>query len=204
MFALVTFVCSAAVSNKLLAQILCDNGPIFVPGTPPPNGFVTDGKHIFFDNPFPSEGGGIFQTTSDFSNSKILFGLSPLGRIGRDSDLSPDESQFVFLKAGPEESIGEIYKIDTLGKTEVRLTQNARYDRSPTWSPDGSRIAWSSAIRLSIMNADGSDPQEIGCGNTPSWSINNEIVFSHANADYNKEVLYTITPDGSKRKQITF
>jgi hypothetical protein len=28
----------------LLAQILYDNGPIFVPGTPPPNGFVTDGR----------------------------------------------------------------------------------------------------------------------------------------------------------------
>lgn len=44
LFALVTFVCSAALSNKVLAQILYDNGPIFVPGTPPPNGFVTDGR----------------------------------------------------------------------------------------------------------------------------------------------------------------
>jgi hypothetical protein len=31
-------------SSKSFAQILYDNGPIFVPGTPPPNGFVTDGR----------------------------------------------------------------------------------------------------------------------------------------------------------------
>ena len=163
-----------------------------------------DGKNILFDNPFPSDGGGIFQIASNFINAKRLFGLDPFGRIRRDPDLSPDESQFVFIKAGPEESIGEIYKIDTLGKTEIRLTQNTRYDRSPTWSPDGLRIAWSSNIRLTLMKNDGTGQIEIGYGNTPSWSINNEIVFSHANADYTKEVLYTILPDGSNKKQITF
>ncbi|MFM7858743.1 MAG: matrixin family metalloprotease, partial [Flammeovirgaceae bacterium] len=43
-FVLITFTCSTILSNKLFAQILYDNGPIFVPGTPPPNGFVTDGR----------------------------------------------------------------------------------------------------------------------------------------------------------------
>lgn len=54
------------------------------------------------------------------------------------------------------------------------------------------------------MNSDGSDQREVGYGNDPSWSINDEIVFSHANADYSKEVLYVISPDGSNKRQITF
>jgi hypothetical protein len=36
---------STTLSNvKLFAQILYDNGPIFAPSIPPPNGFVTDGR----------------------------------------------------------------------------------------------------------------------------------------------------------------
>ena len=54
------------------------------------------------------------------------------------------------------------------------------------------------------MNSDGSNQQEIGYGNDPSWSVNNEIVFSHANVNFSKEVLYTVNPDGSNKNQITF
>jgi hypothetical protein len=54
------------------------------------------------------------------------------------------------------------------------------------------------------MNADGTHPLDIGYGNDPSWSVNDQIVYSHANSDYTKEVLYIISPDGTNRRQITF
>jgi hypothetical protein len=54
-----------------------------------------------------------------------------------------------------------------------------------------------------FMNSDGSRQRFITYGVNPSWSVHDEIVFSHANSDYTKEVLYTIKPDGSARTQIT-
>jgi len=163
-----------------------------------------DGKHIIFDNPFPSDGGGVFQANCDFKNSKLLFGLNQSGGIGNDPEFSPDETQIIYYSGAKGFDFSEIFVRDTIGNSIVRLTQNNRDDRAPTWSYDGTRIAWSSNVRLCIMNANGSNQQEISYGSQPSWSINNEIVFSHANADYSKEVLYTISPDGKNKKQITF
>jgi Tol biopolymer transport system component len=159
-----------------------------------------DGKHLLFNN--PTEGGGLFHANSNFTNASRLFASDKWIRGNPES--SPDGSQIIFLRGAPEDSNWEVYKSDTLTLVEIRLTQNNRDDRAPTWSPDGLRIAWSSSIRLSIMNSDGSGLKEIGYGNDPSWSFNNEIIFSHANGDYSKEVLYTILPDGTNRKQITF
>ena len=53
------------------------------------------------------------------------------------------------------------------------------------------------------MNSDGTGQEKIGYGNCPSWSPSNEIVVSHSNEDYTKEVLYVNTLEGS-RVQITF
>jgi TolB protein len=160
-----------------------------------------DGNHILFDNPFPSDGGGLFQINSNFTNAKRLFGID---QLGRNPELSFSIVSLVYYDWVKGWDFSEIFIRDTLGNSGIRLTQNNRDDRDPTWSPDGSQIAWSSNIRLRIMNANGSNQREISYGNSPSWSINNEIVFSHANADYTKEVLYIISPDGFNRKQITF
>jgi Tol biopolymer transport system component len=87
--------------------------------------------------------------------------------------------------------------------TENRITDNNKDNRDPSWSPDGQQIVWSQQVRIHIMNSDGSRQRFITYGVNPSWSVHDEIVFSHANSDYTKEVLYTIKPDGSGRKQIT-
>lgn len=66
---------------------------------------------------------------------------------------------------------GEIYSIDSDGKNLIRLTENDYYDHTPTWSPSGQEIIFTSA-RISIyhsiniykMNADGSN--QINISNT--------------------------------------
>ena len=162
----------------------------------------SDGKYILFGKPLNPEG-GLYSTTTDFLSSGRAFGLELTS--SNYPKLSPSRKKLAFIKGGQSFKGGtELFIIDTTGATEIRLTQNDREDRAPTWSPDEQRIAWSSDIRLSIMNADGSGQREIGYGNDPSWSVGNEILFSHANADYTKEVLYIVSPDGTNRLQITF
>lgn len=62
----------------------------------------------------------------------------------------------------------DIYKMNPDGTNRVNLTNNASRDEGPKWSPDGTKIAYISDrnratanYRLWIMNADGSNPQDI-------------------------------------------
>lgn len=160
----------------------------------------SDGNYILFDHPFHPNA-GLYSMTSEFEDATRIFGRAVLGR---NPELSPNGEYFIYCNWVNSTNPSEIFISNLSGTLNKPLTSNNRDDRGPTWSQDGQRIAWSSSLRLSIMNFDGSSQQEIGYGNDPSWSVNDEIVFSHANADYSREVLYTIRPDGSNRKQITF
>lgn len=156
----------------------------------------SDGKHILIDKPMVTM--GIYNITSDFLNVDSVISS------GRDPELAPDGSEFIYYGWVSNTEPSEIFKSDINGLHKQQLTNNDRSDMDPTWSQDGTRIAWSSNTRLCIMNADGSNQKQIGYGNYPSWSVNNEIVYSHANADYTKEVLYIVDPNGKNKRQITY
>ncbi len=162
----------------------------------------SDGKYILFAKPLNPDG-GLYLTTSNFLTSGRVFGLALT--TGNYPKLSPNNATLAYINGDQGFKGGtELFVIDTTGPNGIRLTHNDREDRAPTWSPDGKRIAWSSDIRLSIINADGTVQREITYGNNPSWGVANQIVFSHANSDFTKEVLYLISPDGTGKLQISF
>ncbi len=165
--------------------------------------WTTGGKYILFDKPLNPEW-GFYYMTSNFQNAKRIFGLEILGR---NPELSPNEKYLIYEAGkggGNNVEVSEIFLNDTLGANKIQLTQNNRDNRGPTWSHDGQKIVWSSSLRICIMNADGTNQHQIAYGNDPSWSANNKIVFSHANTNYTKELLYSIDPDGNNKRQITF
>lgn len=158
-----------------------------------------DGQNILFDNPL-NPNAGIYSMTNDFQNAERIQGIDP----GRDADFSPDGTHFVYYAWVNNSEPSEIFIVDISLLNRIRLTKNSRDDRSPTWSPDGSKITWSSNVEVRIINNDGSNEKFLGYGQYPSWSINDHIVFSHANSVYTKEVLYSINSDGTSKKQISF
>jgi len=56
----------------------------------------------------------------------------------------------------------------------VLLTNNNKWDEDPAWSPDGSRIAFTSGFEIYVMDADGSNAVNLTNNRfenrNPAWS----------------------------------
>jgi Tol biopolymer transport system component len=65
----------------------------------------------------------------------------------------------------------ELYTIRPDGSELTRLTTNTVSDSYATWSPDGTRIAWSGNGAIWVMNADGSDQRQISDGLSDTFPV---------------------------------
>lgn len=157
-----------------------------------------DGSLIVFDKAL-NPGYGMYVTSRDFKNVHALFDLAI---VGRDAEISNDGKFVLYSRGGFDVEHAQIFKAALASETEIQLTSNARDNRAPTLSADGSQIAWSTNLEIFVMNSDGSEQTKIGYGSDPSWAPTKELVVSHANSDYSKEVLYIMKLDGT-RVQIT-
>ncbi len=80
----------------------------------------------------------------------------------------------------------DLWLLDATGKPVRNLTNHESDDLDPSWSPDGTRLAFVSnrtgRPQIYTMNADGSNVQRMtfaGPYNTgPDWGSNNKIVYS--------------------------
>ena len=64
----------------------------------------------------------------------------------------------------------EICVMDGDGGNEVRLTDDPAKDHEPSWSPDGTRIAFNRDHHIYVMDSDGRNLIELTGGSEPSWS----------------------------------
>jgi len=88
-------------------------------------------------------------------------------------DVSPDGQTVIF------DLLGDIYTMPISGGTATNLTKGVAWDMQPRFSPDGSKIAFTSdragGDNIWVMNADGSDLKQITKEsfrllNNPTWS----------------------------------
>jgi Tol biopolymer transport system component len=156
------------------------------------------------------------------------------GRSGVGS-FSPDGSMVVYEHrdlafpqrlAGMPEVVGsDLYVVAVAGGTPRLMahSQKGWWLGSPTWSPDGSRIAYTvfkggrapSPYEIWIMNSDGSGQRQLvgfgtGCGGGVciggmAWSPDGSILaFSSVTGSaINEEQIYLVRADGSALRQIT-
>ena len=113
----------------------------------------------------------------------------------------------------------EIYKMDSDGSNQTRLTFNAASDNAPSWSPNRQQIAFHSSrhddndphtaeenAEIYVMDADGGNQRRLthypGLDAAPSWSPDGtQIAFtSTRNGTFN---IFMIDADGRNIKQIT-
>src|SRR3954447_8887580 len=72
---------------------------------------------------------------------------------------------------------GDIWTMNPDGSGQVNLTNDAATQGSPSWSPDGTKIAYDQGDQTFVMNADGTNRAfaDDGTGNIrkrrdPAWS----------------------------------
>ena len=146
--------------------------------------------------------------------SVVALGLTPL-MICVDA-----QAQIAF--SSERDGNPEIYVMDADGGNQRRLTNNRHDDWSPSWSPDGKRIALVSdrdghpdvipgrpTSEIYVMDADGGNQQNLTNNPTddrdPSWSPDGkQIVFQsdRDEGDHNIEI-YVMDADGSNQQNLT-
>ncbi len=94
----------------------------------------------------------------------------------------------------------ELFSVRPDGSSLTQLTTDPSPDNWPTWSPDGSRIAFFTARDgqegVWVMNADGSDSHFLVLGGEPNWSPHgDEITFDCGDAE--TAIICAIHPDGT-------
>jgi Tol biopolymer transport system component len=203
------------------------------PGQPPDDGKISpdispDGQKVVFSSwgpvqriwEVPIEGGDPVLLTSQCSGV-------PEECMERDPVYSPDGKRVAFVReegAGPEGS--SVLGIRDLAEGTVSFVEATRtrtaesHAEQPTWSPDGTRLAYQlatqgpaderpTAVRINLVGVDGSDLRELPApagatrAGDPDWSPDGSlIVFSTAPYYDVGGQIYTIHPDGTNLLQV--
>ena len=129
--------------------------------------------------------------------------------------ISPDGERILFLDRIDDNT--ELCLVNVDGSGFVNLSQSPSKEMTPTFSPDGARIAFASnraagtsTFEIYVMNADGTDPKMIygdrAMSISPNWSPDGKtIAFANDREDgrVGNFELFLIEADGGTERRIT-
>ena len=178
------------------------------------DGHVIRGGSAYEIYVMDADGGNPQNLTNDFNDD-------------RSPSWSPDGKRIVFVsdRDGFKNDDGvityEIYVMDADGSNPQNLTNDLNDDRSPSWSPDGKRIAFVSqreghfkgaagiTDEIYVMDADGGNQQRLTENHKndwfPSWSPDGKrIAFaSDRKGDLVNFEIYVMDADGGNPQNLT-
>ncbi len=121
----------------------------------------------------------------------------------RDHELSPDGEWVTFMETGAQE---DLFVARTDGSEYRRLTDDQFRDRSPVWSPDGSRLAFysdrSGDYQVWTIRPDGSDLRQVTHStraSLPTWSPDGTLI---ATAPVGGSTWFVVPADGGDAAEI--
>jgi Tol biopolymer transport system component len=145
--------------------------------------------------------GSTDQATEDADVGADLFRIDPATGdadrilsaegVQKEPERSPDGTRLVYQSEVPDGTM-QIFMLEQDG-TSHRLTHIPGGAVEPTWSPEGSQIAFAALLDIHVMDADGSHMRRLvrlsGPDRHPDWSPDgSRIVFQHESQSYRAEI----------------
>jgi Tol biopolymer transport system component len=139
------------------------------------------------------------------------------GASGKDGTLTLEQAMLIDNLIGRiafSSSFGygnvEIHVMNADGSDLTNITNNSAWDWTPSWSPDGGKITFSSdrdgKLEIYVMNADGSDLTRLTNNSAwdyrPAWSPDGAKIAFQSHSDGNSEI-YVMNTDGSDQTRLT-
>ena len=188
---------------------------------------AADTRIVFMSTRIDQKNGEIFVMNRD---GQAVRRLTKHPQYDASPAWSPDGQKIAFISFRDEHRFdgrmitpGEIYVMNADGTNPINLTQSPiRWDRSPSWSPDGKQIVFGSAGFLKgvvqsdiwVIDADGGNRRNLTndapIDLAPDWSPDGlRIAFSskrdedwEKNPDANKDI-YVMNADGTNPVNLT-
>jgi Tol biopolymer transport system component len=138
-------------------------------------------------------------------------GVVDLGPMGECATWSPDSSRLMYCSHNGDGNWA-VWVMNDDGSEQRQLTHpvlkqpaGSRGDYPGAWSPDGTRIAYSTDVdgdrEVFVMNADGTDQRRLtrmrGADSPQAWLPDGRVVVAHYRGSSPTSYWYLVRPDGT-------
>jgi TolB protein len=146
----------------------------------------------------------------DLASSKMEMIFKRTSTLVTGASFSADGKKVVFSMS-QEDGNSHLWIADANGENARRLTDGYGINSSPSFSPDGKRVAYvsnrSGNPQIYVVSASGGDPKRVtfqgNYNQTPDWSPRGDLIAFTARDERNAFDIFTVDPETLKITRLT-